>query len=221
MSKGYKMMLMSALVALTLSVASVSVIGLPNYSAKAQPIKVAQPQTQAVTEHYAEVGTRVLTVEESGAQVTAQPKYDIAAVTELVSLNRVFGYSIYDDTALIDAAQIVLLDKATEIDGFLYIEKQVVNEFIYNMYGRAVDESAGEIYGLPAPDGCYAILPRSYDLMSQSVTDIAAKEDGTLTVTTEVTVAGLDFTETFSAVTVLSPAQTESGYIITSSERVQ
>lgn len=221
MSKGYKMMLMSALVALTLSIVSVSVIGLPNDSAKAQSGKVAQPQTQAVTEHYAEVGTRVLTVEESGAQAVAQPKYDIAAITELVSLNRVFGYSIYDDTALIDAAQIVLLDRATEIDGFLYIEKQVVNEFIYNMYGRAVDESAGEIYGLPAPDGYYAILPRSYDLMSQSVTDITAKEDGTLTVTTEVTVAGLDFTETFSAVTVLSPAQTESGYVITSAEQVQ
>ena len=223
MSKGYKMMLMSALAALTLSIASVAVIGLPSASADAELSEgaLSQTQGQAAAEHYAEVGTRVLAVEESEAQSSVQPQYDSAAVIGLVSSNRVFGYSIYDDNALIDAAQIVLLDKATEIDGFLYIEKQVVNDFIYNMYGREVDESAGEIYGLTAPDGYYAILPRSYDLMSQSVTDITVGEDGRLTVTTEVEIAGLDFTEIFSAVTVLSPAQTESGYVITSADIMQ
>lgn len=224
MSKGYRMMLMSAVFALTLSLVSVAAIGMPSAASAEADITestMSQVETQVRTDHYAEVGTRVLAVDEASAVAPAEKKYDVAAVTELVSCNRVFGDSIYDDSALIDAAQIVLLDKATEIDGFLYIEKQTVNDYIYNMYGRRVDEAAGEIYGLPAPEGYYAILPRSYDLMSHAVTDITVQEDGKLAVTTEVTVAGLDFTETFSAVTVLSPAQTESGYVILSAQQAQ
>ncbi len=224
MNKGYRMMLMSAAFALTLSIALVTVIGMPaeaSADADATESVVSLAETEVRTDHYAEVGTRVLAVEDVSASAPVENKYDVAAVTELVSFNRVFGDSLYDDSAVIDAAQIVLLDKATEIDGFLYIEKQTVNDYVYNMYGRRVDENAGEIYGLEAPEGYYAILPRSYDLMSHTVTDISVQEDGKLAVTTEVTVAGLDFTEIFSAITLLSPAQTESGYVILSAQQAQ
>ncbi len=224
MNKGCKMMLVSAVFALSLSATAVMAMGLPptvsDKPDNAAPL-TSQVGTTVETGHLAEEGTRLIGVVEKKFEGHGQTEYDLSAISALVASNRVFGDDIYDDSAVIDAVQITLLSRATEIDGFLFIEKQTVNDAIYNMYGRTVDEAAGEIYGLEAPDGYYAILPRSYDLMSHTVTDVAKRDDGRLSVTTELTVAGLDTAEVLTAQTLLAPAQTESGYIIESAQIVE
>lgn len=221
MKKGYRTVLIVGMFALFASVVTVAAVGKPagpsaqSVSSVSQTAEFSSPVQDV---HYVQPGTHLLEVQVTPSEDSEKPDADWSAVAELVTRNRAFGDALYDDAALIDAAQIALLDRSVEIDGFRYVEKQTVNEFIYNLYGRRVDEAAGEIYGLEAPDGYYAILPRSFDLMSQTVTDVGEQEDGRLIVTTEVAVAGLDSTESFTAVTVLAPSETPCGYVIVSAE---
>ena len=144
---------------------------------------------------------------------------DPAAIEAIVKLNRVFGDYIYDDSAVIDAAEIILLSQAKEgCDGFKAIEKEKVNAFIRALYGREVDESAGEITGVTAPEGCYAILPCGYDGIEYLSTEVRQLPDGRVEAVSQVEIHSFESTETVTVRTELAASESEFGYIILSAE---
>ena len=143
------------------------------------------------------------------------PAADHSGAIALVTANRAFGDALYDDNALIDAVEITLLDRAIEIDGFRYLDQALVRDTIRQRYGREVSPEAGIVYGMDPPEGYYAILPRSYDYHEQTVTAVTEQADGTLLVTSQLLVLGLDDSDVHRVETTLAPAATAYGYIVT------
>ena len=199
---------LGALVLLT-SLASAAALTLPPTA----PVQEPAPLSQAAVSASAAPATRVVEVREVP---DAAPPADYTGAIALVTVNRAFGDALFDDNALIDSVEITLLDRAIEIDGFRYLEQALVRQAVRQRYGREVSPDAGVVYGMEPPAGYYAILPRSYDYHEQTVTAVDPQPDGTLLVTSELLVLGLDTSDVHRVETVLSPADTEYGYIISS-----
>ena len=195
---------------LTASLATVVALSLPvaSSASAAQAISAAEP---APVQDPAPA-PRVVEVREA---VEETPAPDFTAAVALTTVNRAFGDALYDDNALIDSVEITLLDQALEIDGFRYLERSVVQDAVRRRYGREVSPEAGAIFGMEPPEGYYAILPRSYDYQEQTVTGIEERPDGTLLVTSQLLILGLDDSAVRRVETVLSPAENDYGYIIT------
>lgn len=215
MSKiGQLFAILGALVLLA-SLATVAALRLP-----AAPAPAAQvvPASQPAPVEEPAPAPRVVEVREA---VEETPAPDYSGATALAAVNRAFGDALYDDNALIDSVEITLLDQALEIDGFRYLERSVVQEAVRQRYGREVSPEAGAIFGMEPPEEYYAILPRSYDYQEQTVTAVEERADGTLLVTSELLILGLSDSDVRRVETVLAPAQTEYGYIITAANIVE
>ena len=163
-------------------------------------------------------GTRLIGSE---AVSSAETALNREAIEALVGANRLFGEDLYDEEALLGSVEILLLDQSIEIDGFRYLDRELARRTVLALYGRTLSDTVGEIYGMPAPDGYYAILPCGYDRMEHTVTEIQPQADGRLAVTSQLLIVGLDSTEQVQAVTILSPAEDEYGYIITAASLVE
>jgi hypothetical protein len=146
---------------------------------------------------------------------------DTAAIERLINLNRVYGEFINDDNALIEEAEVVLLDRAEEHGEYSVIKKDLVNAFIYNVYGREVDPSAGKYEMYSPPEGYYAILPRGYSMISHKVTGISRLANGNVEVRSDMFVSFYDESDAteLSLITVLKPSDTSIyGYNIISAQ---
>lgn len=201
-----------------LLVASLVTAAALNNPALPGPAASQAPASRTETVVVQPAGTRLIG---SQAASSAEAALDRAAIETLVSANRVFGEDVYDDEALLRGVEILLLEQSVEIDGFRYLDRELVRRTVFAMYGRTLSETAGEIYGLPAPDGYYAILPCGFEPMTHRITDIQPLSDGRLIVMSQVEIEGLEETETVTAATVLSPAENEYGYIITAVSTVE
>lgn len=216
MNKRFLTAVFSFVIALAAAFSAVIAIGAPtddNSLSKLPENSVATAQVETKLEVYDARVTEVV----KGESTT--PAYDYDTVANIVSLNRVFGDYIYYDEAILEAAEILLLDEAEEIDGFTYLKKSDVNALIYSLYGRKIDESIAVIEGVPEIDGYYAVLPIGYDGVSHEIKQITVAEHGMLEVISTVTIEYFDRTEIHTVRTVLSA--TESGYIILSADIVK
>lgn len=161
----------------------------------------------------------------SEAQSPAQSAaFDLQSIEKIISLNRVYGDFISDDNALIEEAEVALLDYAEENGEFFIIKKELVNAFIFNVYGRTVDENAGKYEMYTPPEGYYAILPRGYSLISNKITEINELGNGNLQVKSDMFVSFYDTSDGSTAlqlVTVLAPSDSSIyGYNIIGAEIV-
>lgn len=200
--KFYKALpLLSVVLSLVLSLVCVLALGAPEAAPSAQEIKVTHtPAFNANTEFE---GTRVVAVTQKQAEV---PAYDINMIYRVLQLNRVYGDWLYDDTALIEEAQLTLIDRVQTVDGAQVISRQEVQDFIKALYGRTVDADNTDEY--------YTVAPRGYEPMGHIITHISEK-DGLLTVTSTLRFGG---SERFTATTTLAPCQNDFGYMILSAE---
>ena len=196
--KFYKALpVLSVLLAFVLSISCVSVFGAP-----AQNVD-AVTHAPAANANVAFEGTRVVSVTENEAD---EPAYDLAMIHRVLSLNRVYGYWIYDDATLIEEAQLTLIDKVQTIEGVQVISRQEVQNFIRALYGRTVDADNTDEY--------YVVAPRGYEPMGHEIIEITDK-GGMLTVKSNVRFGGV---EQFTAVTTLAPCQNDFGYMVVSAE---
>lgn len=216
MNKRFLTAIFSFVIALAAAFSVVAVIGVPTAdSATASYAENSALATQV--EGKLEVFDAKVTEVVKGEKTASA--YDYDTVVSIVSQNRVFGDYIYYDEAILEAAEILLLDRAEEIDGFTYLKKSDANALIYSLYGRKIDESVAVIEGVPERDGYYAVLPIGYDGVSHEIEQITVKEYGRIEVISKVTVEYFDRIEVNTVCTVLSA--TEGGYIILSADVVE
>ncbi len=215
MDKRYLTVVISFALALATAFVTVAAIGNPDTAvdrSKAVSTDVSSVESTAASDEIDARVTEVVKTEQ------VKPSYDEEAVKNIVSLNRVFGDCIYYDEAILEAAEISLLDKAEDIDGFTYLKKAEVNDFIYSLYGRRIDESVAFIEGVPEVEGYYPVLPIGYDFITHEIELINVMADGRLEVISEVTTEYFDRIEVHTVRTVLSATQSDNGYVIISAD---
>lgn len=128
-----------------------------------------------------------------------------AQIEELIANNHVFSELLYDDQALIDAATLILKEQA--VDGKL--KKGVVHQFLRDCYGHA-----------PSDDNGVYLVENNMVSYQSAVDDIEPRSDGTLTVSSTLTV---EYSKTdarsYSCKTVIGQnKKSKYGYIILSAE---
>ncbi len=200
--KFYKALpLLSVFFAVVLSLAGIGILGTPK-AAPTIETQVVHAPVNTNGDTYFE-GTRLVAVAE---KQTDYVDYDVNLVLRVLQLNRVYGDWLYDDAALIEEAQLSLIDRVETVDGKQVISRRAVQDFIRTLYGRTVDTDNTDTY--------YTVSPRGYEPMGHEITQITEK-DGLLLVTSKVRFGG---TESFTALTVLAPCQNDFGYMIISAD---
>lgn len=202
--------------AVIISVVAICVIGAPDpsvgnvthvspetYTANTAPVDVnrAEPTEEPKQTTYV--------VSVTPSEPDPQPEFDIDAIQRVLDSNRVFDEFVFDVDALIDEAQIVLLSQCEDADGQTVIKRDIVDGFISQLYGRTIehDDDDDDLY--------YTVAPRGFDTLSQTVVNVEQCDSG-ICVTSMLKVGDSD-TE-YTVVTVMSPAQTDFGYIILSAD---
>lgn len=161
----------------------------------------AEPQQTAAPDNE----TKVVGVTDSPRQAD---ELDMDKIETVITSNRVFDRFVYNDAALIEEAQITLLDKTEQLDGQTVIRRDTVDSFIAALYGREIKHDDDEEY--------YTVAPRGFDTLVHRILSVEQSNDGTVTVVTAMTASSTIGECTVT--TVLSPADTEFGYIICSAE---
>ncbi len=182
------MPILSLALAIALSMVGVVAMGAPS---KTVPVK----------------GTHLTAVTDNETKESAP---DTEGIYRVLMANRLFGGDIYNDEALIEEAQIALIDQIEIKDDMLVINRDAVNSFIRELYGREIQNSFDGDY--------YVVGARGYDPIGHEVTEITRSEDGKVIVRSMMTVGTSDAVK---AVTVLSPCQNRFGYMLISADIVE
>ena len=151
----------------------------------------------------------------------ANAKQEVLEARFLNMLNHNFVYG--DDFKFIDEivnlSVIALLDSADILNGE-FIKESDVFSFIFDMYGIEVLD-AGEINAdFPKKEGYIYIVPRGFTVYKHSNAQIKVNEDGSFSVSTDVSVNAHDAEEeTFKAVSLfVKNSDSSFGYSLISSE---
>lgn len=127
-------------------------------------------------------------------------------IKNVVSINRVFDEMVYDDDALIEAAEYELIDKAEVIDGKKAIRQDIIEDFIKELYGRTIS-------GAKASNGYYIVPDCEFSTISSSVT--AVEQTGsTIKVKSDTTVTVGNNVQKLTVSTTLAPSDSGYGYTI-------
>ena len=149
-------------------------------------------------------------------QTEAEPKTDAlcARLEHMLYLNYNFDKDFKDDAKILENAMIALSDKADN-DGF--IARDTVLNFINNMYGYTVDETALDYLNLPQKPGCFFVIPKGYTKYSYTITKLS-EYDGGVIAECKVLASSHDDGNTTFNITVDFTANNEScfGYNIAS-----
>lgn len=89
-----------------------------------------------------------------------------------LNINRCFNEDFFDEDALIEAAQISLLDFATFDNEATYINAILVEEFIHEFYGIKVSTESFDNSGFDIPEGYILVAPRGYSTISHKAISI-------------------------------------------------
>ena len=110
-----------------------------------------------------------------------------------------------------------LVFNAAKTDSF--IEESRVKDYLYNMYGVEVENLSSVNADFPKKDGYVYIIPRGYTVYKHEVASVRLNEDGSYTVTTNVTIDSHDSREDGKAVTLfVKNNNSQFGFNIISSE---
>lgn len=111
-------------------------------------------------------------------------------------LNHNFAYDTAFESAedLVNCAVLARLNLRDDKDDS-YIAENYIKDYLLDMYGIEIDDFSVFNTDFPHKDGFVYIVPRGFSMFSHSNAAITENEDGTYTVTTDVTVIGHDSDE--------------------------
>ena len=111
-------------------------------------------------------------------------------------LNHNFAYDTAFESAedLVNCAVLAQLN-LRDSKNDAYIAENYIKSYLLDMYGVEVDDFSVFNTDFPHKDGFVYIVPRGFSVFSHSNAVVAENEDGTYTVTTDVTVIGHDSDE--------------------------
>ncbi len=100
-----------------------------------------------------------------------------------------------------------------------FIEESRVEDYLYNMYGVEVEDLSSVNADFPKKDGYVYIIPRGYTVYKHTIASVRLNEDGSYTVTTNVTLDSHDGNQEGKAVTLfVKNSDSQFGFNIISSE---
>jgi len=137
----------------------------------------------------------------------------------MLNHNFVYGENFKFVDEMINLSAISLLDCAE--DGF--IKEDTVFSFVSDMYGVDVVEVAELNADYPQREGYIYIIPRGYTVYTHKNAEVIRNEDGSYTVTTDVTVSDHDGEDvTFKAISLfVKNVDSGFGFNLISSEIVE
>lgn len=135
-------------------------------------------------------------------------------------LNHNFAYDTAFESAedLVNCAVLARLNLRDDKDDS-YIAENYIKDYLLDMYGIEIDDFSVFNTDFPHKDGFVYIVPRGFSVFSHSNVAITENEDGTYTVTTDVTVISHDSdAENGKAVTMfVKSSESKFGFCILSS----
>lgn len=135
-------------------------------------------------------------------------------------LNHNFAYDTAFESAedLVNCALLARLNLRDDKDDS-YIAENYIKDYLLDMYGIEIDDFSVFNTDFPHKDGFVYIVPRGFSVFSHSNAAITENEDGTYTVTTDVTVISHDSdAENGRAVTMfVKSSESKFGFCILSS----
>ena len=165
------------------------------------------------------------------SEVGGNASVDKAAVSEtadrqkvlearfLTMLNHSFAYG--EELASVDDlvnCAVTALCVTGGADGS-FIEESRVEDYLYNMYGVEVEDLSSVNADFPKKDGYVYIIPRGYTVYKHTIASVRINEDGSYTVTTNVTLDSHDGKQEGKAVTLfVKNSDSQFGFNIISSE---
>lgn len=100
-----------------------------------------------------------------------------------------------------------------------FIEQSRVEDYLYNMYGVEVENLSSVNADFPKKDGYVYIIPRGYTVYKHTIESVRLNEDGSYTVTTNVTLDSHDGDGEGKAVTLfVENSDSQFGFNIISSD---
>ncbi len=110
-----------------------------------------------------------------------------ARFENMLNHNFVYDEDFYNVSDIVNNSMVALLEYRDAEDDS-YIAQDIINSYLFDMYGFKIDDFSGinEDFGLR--DGFVYILPRGYAIYEHSVKSVSENEDGTFTCVTDVIV---------------------------------
>lgn len=164
-----------------------------------------------------EVGGNI-SVEKAAVSETAD-RQKVLEARFLNMLNHSFAYG--EELASVDDlvnCAVTALCVTGGADGS-FIEESRVEDYLYNMYGVEVEDLSSVNADFPKKDGYVYIIPRGYTVYKHTIASVRLNEDGSYTVTTNVTLDSHDGNQEGKAVTLfVKNSDSQFGFNIISSE---
>lgn len=138
-----------------------------------------------------------------------------ARFENMLNHNYLYDSDFLSDRTIIENSIIPLLKNADNER----ISKDLVLNFIANMYGRTVDENATVYDYAPVEDGKFAVIPRGYSVIKHNIISIK-ENDGGYTIVSQMKVDPHDSEPSLKTVKTVFVANEGStfGYNIVSSD---
>ena len=158
----------------------------------------------------------------SADNALSDEKADMEKVLEARFLNMLNHSFAYDEELasvedLVNCAVTALCVTGGTDDSF--IEQSKVEDYLYNMYGVEVENLPSVNENFPKKDGYIYNVPRGYTVYKHTIASVRLNEDGSYTVTTNVTIDSHDGDEQGTAVTLfVKNSDSQFGYNIISSD---
>jgi len=109
----------------------------------------------------------------------------------MLNHNYVYDDAIYSYEDMVNDSVIALLDMR-EDENSSYISQDIVNDYLYDMYGVTIDDFSEINKDFPNKEGYVFILPRGFSEYHHEAVNISENEDGTFTFVTRVTINNHD-----------------------------
>lgn len=106
----------------------------------------------------------------------------------MLNHNFAFNDDFLVDEDLVNESVLTLLNLA---EGE-YIKATYISDYIFNMYGKIIDDFSGFNTAFPQKEGYVYIVPRGYDLFKHTISSVTENEDGSYTVVTDVEISFVD-----------------------------
>lgn len=106
----------------------------------------------------------------------------------MLNHNYAFNDDFLSDERLVNHSALALLNMVEE----QFINEAYVKDYIFNMYGKVINDFSGFNADFPQKAGYIYVIPRCYDLYKHSVLSVTDNSDGSFTVVTEVEISLLD-----------------------------
>lgn len=113
-----------------------------------------------------------------------------ARFLNMLNHNLVYGEDFLNLESIVNFSSVALIDKADENREF--VDEQILISYIFDMYGIEIVDLSEYKSNYPQKEGCVYIIPQGFTSYKHSGAKLLENEDGSYTVTTQVSVEGHD-----------------------------